>query len=118
MGSISPRITGIDTSTPHNYLFFASGAAQAVRDALEANSQHPSGRQRKECLFDLNADGDRKDLLADNPEIAARLRSALAKHNSEQEESRWPWEATTAINVDRDLAQPDQPEDEFAYWSN
>ena len=46
------------------------------------------------------------------------MRSALAKHNSEQEESRWPWEATAAINVDRDLAQPDQPEDEFAYWSN
>lgn len=44
--------------------------------------------------------------------------SALAKHNGEQEESRWPWEATTAINVDRDLAQPDQPEDEFAYLFN
>ena len=78
----------------------------------------PQGGQRKEWLFDLNADGERKDLLADNPEIAARLRSALAKHNSEQVQSRWPWGATTAINVDRDLAQPDQPEDEFAHWSN
>ena len=78
----------------------------------------PKGGQRKEWLFDLNADGEGKDLLAANPEIAARLRNALTKHNSEQDESLWPWEATTAINVDRDLAQPDQPEDEFAYWSN
>ena len=110
---LTPHITGIDTSTPHNYLFFASGAAQAVRDARwKLIVSTLQGGQRKECLFDLNADGDRKDLLADNPEIAALLRSALAKHNSEQEESRWPF--TTAINVDRDLAQPDQPEDEFA----
>ena len=116
---LTPHITGIDTSTPHDYLFFSSGAAQAVRDARwKLMVSAPQGGQRKEWLFDLNADGERKDLLADNPEIAARLRSALAKHNSEQEESRWPWEATTAINVDRDLAQPDQPEDEFAYWSN
>ena len=116
---LTPHITGIDTSTPHDYLFFSSGAAQAVRAARwKLMVSAPQGGQRKEWLFDLNADGERKDLLADNPEIAARLRSALAKHNSEQEESRWPWEATTAINVDRDLAQPDQPEDEFAYWSN
>ena len=77
-----------------------------------------SGDMHVEWLFDLNADGEGKDLLADNPEIAARLRSALAKHIGEQAKSRWPWGATTAINVDRDLAQPDQPEDEFAYWSN
>ena len=36
----------------------------------------------------------------------------------EQVESRWPWTITSPINVDRDLSQPDQPSDEFAYWSN
>jgi uncharacterized sulfatase len=116
---LTPHITGIDTSTPHDYLFFSSGAAQAVRDARwKLMVSAPQGGQREEWLFDLNADGEGKNLLADNPEIAARLRTALAKHIGEQAKSRWPWGATTAINVDRDLAQPDQPEDEFAYWSN
>ena len=47
-----------------------------------------------------------------------RLRGVLAQHNSEQAEPRWPWTGTNAVNVDRDLSQEDQPEDEFAYWSN
>ena len=116
---LTPHITGIDTRTPHDYLFFSSGAAQAVRDARwKLMVSAPQGGQRKEWLFDLNAEGERKNLLAENPDVAARLRDALAKHKAEQAQSRWPWGSTTAINVDRDLAQPDQPEDEFAYWSN
>ena len=51
-------------------------------------------------------------------QIKYRLRTALQAHNAEQAPPRWPWTMTTPINVDRDLSQPDQPEDEFAYWSN
>ena len=113
-------ITGIDTSqAPHEYLFFRSGAAQAVRDGRwKLMVSAPEGQPRKEWLFDLSAEGEWRDLLAEQPDIAARLREALAGHNHEQEPSRWPWVMTNAYNVDRDLSEEDQPDDEFAYWSN
>ena len=117
---LTAYITGIDTSqAPHEYLFFRSGAAQAVRDGRwKLMVSAPEGQPRKEWLFDLSAEGEWRDLLAEQPDIAARLREALAGHNQEQEPSRWPWVMTNAYNVDRDLSEEDQPDDEFAYWSN
>ena len=117
---LTAYITGIDTSqTPHEYLFFRSGAAQAVRDGRwKLMVSAPEGQPRKEWLFDLSAEGEWRDLLTEQPDIAARLREALAGHNQEQEPSRWPWVMTNAYNVDRDLSEEDQPDDEFAYWSN
>ena len=117
---LTAYITEIDTSqAPHEYLFFRSGAAQAVRDGRwKLMVSAPEGQPRKEWLFDLSAEGEWRDLLAEQPDIAARLREALAGHNHEQEPSRWPWVMTNAYNVDRDLSEEDQPDDEFAYWSN
>jgi arylsulfatase A-like enzyme len=117
---LTAYITGIDTSqAPHEYLFFRSGAAQAVRDGRwKLMVSAPEGQPRKEWLFDLSAEGEWRDLLAEQPDIASRLREALAGHNHEQEPSRWPWVITNAYNVDRDLSEEDQPDDEFAYWSN
>ncbi len=113
-------LTGADTTdAAHDYLFFRSGAAQAVRDdRWKLMVSAPPGLPRKEWLFDLSADGEWSDLLAAHPDIAARLRSVLESHNSEQAEPLWPWSGATANNVDRDLSQEDQPDDEFAYWSN
>ena len=106
--------------SPHEYLFFRSGAAQAVRDdRWKLMVSAPPGGERKEWLFDLQQDPEeQQDLLAANPAVADRLRTALDAHNADQMEPRWPWAAATPINIDRDLAQPDQPDDEFAYWSN
>ena len=117
---LTAYVTGIDTSqAPHEYLFFRSGAAQAVRDGRwKLMVSALEGQPRKEWLFDLSAEGEWRDLLAEQPDIAARLREALAGHNHEQEPSRWPWVITNAYNVDRDLSEEDQPDDEFAYWSN
>jgi uncharacterized sulfatase len=117
---LMPYVTGVDTTQiPHEYLFFRSGAAQAVRDQRwKLMVSAPQGLARKEWLFDLTADGERTDLLGQYPDVANRLRRMLDQHNSEQAESRWPWVNTSAQNLDRDLSQEDQPGDEFAYWSN
>jgi uncharacterized sulfatase len=70
-------------------------------------------------LFHLGEDpSESRNRLADAPEVAARLRAALAAHEAEQAQPLWPWTLATPQNVDRDLSQPDQPGDEFAYWSN
>ena len=117
---LTAYVTGIDTTqAPHEYLFFRSGAAQAVRDERwKLMVSAPEGQPRKEWLFDLTAEGEWRDLLAEQPDVAVRLRQALEGHNAEQQPSRWPWVSTTAYNVDRDLSQGDEPDDEFAYWSN
>ena len=117
---LTPFVTGAETTeTPHEYLFFRSGAAQAVRDERwKLMVSAPQGLPRKEWLFDLSADGEWTDLLDEHPAIADRLRGVLETHNGEQAEPRWPWTSTTATNIDRDLSQQDQPGDEFAYWSN
>jgi arylsulfatase A-like enzyme len=117
---LTAYVTGIDTTqAPHEYLFFRSGAAQAVRDERwKLMVSAPEGQPRKEWLFDLTAEGEWQDLLAEQPDVAVRLRQALDRHNAEQQPSRWPWVSTMAYNVDRDLSQEDEPDDEFAYWSN
>ena len=117
---LTAYVTGIDTTqAPHEYLFFRSGAAQAVRDERwKLMVSAPEGQPRKEWLFDLTAEGEWRDLLAEQPNVAVRLRQALEGHNAEQQPSRWPWVSTIAYNVDRDLSQEDEPDDEFAYWSN
>ena len=117
---LTPYVTEADRAdSPHDYLFFRSGAAQAVRDERwKLMVSAPPELPRKEWLFDLTAEGEWADRLAEHPEIADRLRDVLETHNDAQAEPLWPWTATTAYNVDRDLSQEDQPEDEFAYWSN
>ena len=117
---LTPFVTGADPAeVPHDYLFFRSGAAQAVRDERwKLTVSAPQGLPRKEWLFDLADDGEWTDLLAEHPAVADRLRGVLETHNSKQAEPRWPWTGTSAYNVDRDLSQEDQPGDEFAYWSN
>jgi len=117
---LAPYVLGTnDQEVPHDYLFFRSGAAQAVRDQRwKLMVSAPQGLPRKEWLFDLTADGEETDLLEQHPSVADRLRRKLDEHNSQQVEPSWPWSSEMVINVDRDLSQQDQPGDEFAHWSN
>lgn len=117
---LTPFVTGeMGQEVPHDYLYFRSGAAQAVRDQRwKLMVSAPPGMPRKEWLFDLTAGGEWQDLLADHPEVADRLRLKLDEHNAQQSEPAWPWTTTMPVNVDRDLSQQDQADDEFAYWSN
>ena len=117
---LTPHVLGTATAeVPHEYLFFRSGAAQAVRDQRwKLMVSAPQGLPRKEWLFDLTADGEWTDLLAQHPDIADRLRRKLDEHNSQQAIPSWPWSSEMVINVDRDLSQPDRLADEFAHWSN
>ena len=46
------------------------------------------------------------------------IEAALAAHNAEQAPPAWPAQLSAAVNLDKDLSQPDAPDDEFIYWSN
>ncbi|MAE93869.1 MAG: sulfatase [Deltaproteobacteria bacterium] len=116
-----PYVRGETAGVPHEMLFWRSGAAQSVRRGRwKLNVSDPPGRDdRREWLFDLESDpGERRDLSAEQPAVLAALRAALDTHNAEQAEPRWPSQMSTPINLDRAEHEPDQPGDEFAYWSN
>jgi uncharacterized sulfatase len=112
-----PYATGETTGVPHRALFWRSGASQtALVDGWKMNVSDPPGRS---WLFDMNADPtEQHDLSAERPEILARLKAALAAHNAEQAPPAWPSQASVAINIDKDLTEPDAPDDEYIYWSN
>jgi uncharacterized sulfatase len=112
-----PFATGETTGVPHEALFWRSGASQtALVDGWKLNVSEPPGRT---WLFDMNSDPtEQNDLSAERPEKLAELKAALAAHNAEQAPPAWPAQISTAVNIDKDLSQPDAPDDEYIYWSN
>jgi uncharacterized sulfatase len=102
---------------PHQALFWRSGASQsALVNGWKLNVSNPPGR---EWLFDMTADPtEQRNLVEDRPEKLAELRAALAIHNAEQVEPAWPSQGSFPINLDKHLAIPDAPDDEYIYWSN
>jgi uncharacterized sulfatase len=112
-----PFATGEEDGVPHEALFWRSGASQtALVNGWKLNVSDPPGRT---WLFDLNADPtEQRDLSAERPEKLAELTAALAAYNAEQAAPRWPSQLSFPINIDKDLTQPDAPDDEYIYWSN
>ncbi len=112
-----PIATGTASGPPHQALFWRSGASQsALVEGWKLNVSDPPGRS---WLFDLAADPtERHDLSAERPDKLAELQAALARHNAAQAPPSWPSQASAPINIDKDLSQPDAPDDEYIYWSN
>jgi uncharacterized sulfatase len=112
-----PFATGQATGAPHDALFWRSGASQsALVGRWKLNVSDPPGRA---WLFDLGADpNEQRDLSAERPDKLAELQTALAAHNADQAPPAWPSQIDVPINIDKDLTQPDAPDDEYIYWSN
>ncbi len=76
----------------------------------------PPGRS---WLFDLSADPtEQHDLSMKRPEKLAELLAALAAHNAMQAEPLWASQLSVPHNIDKDITQPDAPDDDYIYWSN
>jgi uncharacterized sulfatase len=70
-------------------------------------------------LFDLNTDPtEQRNLATEQPEKVAELRRTLDAHDAEQQASLWPSLVEMPVNVDKTLAEPDAPDDEYVYWPN
>jgi len=112
-----PFATGAAQGPPHRALFWRSGASQsALVDGWKLNVSDPPGRT---WLFDMSVDPtEQRDLSSERPDKLAELQAALAQHNAAQAAPSWPSQIAIPINIDKDLSQPDAPDDEYIYWSN
>ena len=112
-----PFATGENTGPTHEALFWRSGASQsALVNGWKLNVSDPPGRN---WLFHLSEDpAEQNDLSAQRPDMLAELQEALAKHNAEQAPPAWPSKIAMPVNIDKDLSQPDAPDDQYIYWSN
>ena len=112
-----PFVTGEASGVPHRALFWRSGTSQtALVDGWKLNVSDPPGRT---WLFDMRVDPtEQHDLSAERPDKLAELQAALAKSNADQAPPAWPSQASFPVNIDKDLSQPDAPDDEYIYWSN
>jgi uncharacterized sulfatase len=113
-----PLATGAAQTLPPRALFWRDGSYQAVRAAdgwkLEV-AEHP----KKDWLFDLNTDPtEQHDLAAARPEKVRELRALLVAHNAEMVKPLFPSFAEMPVAVDKDLSQPEKPDDEVVWWVN
>jgi uncharacterized sulfatase len=113
-----PFARGEREGVPHRALFWRTGHYRVARIGdwkLQVNERPPGTT----WLFDLKSDPtERTNLAAREPERVAEMRRALAAHDAEQVESAWPSLAELPVNVDKTLAEPDAPDDEYIYWPN
>lgn len=112
-----PYARGEAEGVPHEALFWRSGASQsALVNGWKLNVSNPPGRV---WLFDMEADpNEQNDLSTERPDKVAELQAALAAHNAEQPPPAWQAQASMPVSLDKDLSQPEDPDDEFIYWSN
>jgi uncharacterized sulfatase len=112
-----PFATGQAQGVPHRSLFWRSGTSQsALVDGWKLNVSDPPGRT---WLFNMQVDPtEQYDLSSERPDKLAELQEALAQYNAAQVAPLWPSQVSAPINLDKDLSQPDAPDDEYIYWSN
>jgi uncharacterized sulfatase len=112
-----PFTNGEASGVPHEALFWRSGASQsALVDGWKLNVSDPPGRT---WLFDMSVDpNEQRDLSKERPDKLAELQAALDAHNAAQAEPMWASMLMMPVNVDKDLTQPDAPDDDYIYWSN
>ena len=80
---------------------------------------HVDGRQNKRWLYNLTVDPtERTNLIDRSPEVANRLQALLDEHNKELGPRDFPVLIEGVIAIDRTIADPHVPGEEFAYWPN
>ena len=82
--------------------------------------KRPRGdRPDKIWLFNLEDDPTEQiNLVAENPEVVARLMAKLDDHMAEQMAPAWPAQLESAIRIDKTPDQPFEEGEEYIYWAN
>jgi arylsulfatase A-like enzyme len=112
-----PFATGERRGPAHDALYWRSGGLRMVM--ADGWKLQIDGRRDKRWLFDLVSDPtERDDRSAREPEIMSALEARLDAHDAELGPRHFPALVEAAIPIDRTLADPYVPGEEFAYWPN
>lgn len=112
-----PYLRGEARGDPHAALFWREGYYRSV--LAGGWKLQVCGKLGREWLYHLSADPtERHDLSRQRPDKVAELRALLTAHDAEQAEPLWPSFIDLPVSVDRTLAEPESPDDEFVYWPN
>jgi arylsulfatase A-like enzyme len=116
--NLLPALTGKGAASGYDApLFWSSGYYQAVRAGDWKLQIHD--RQRKTWLYNLAEDPtEQRNLAAANPAKRAELEAMLAAHQAGRRPPLYPSTFDFPVPVDRTLAQPFRPKEEWVYWPN
>ncbi|MFU8817939.1 MAG: sulfatase-like hydrolase/transferase [Pseudomonadales bacterium] len=102
---------------PHQALFWRSGHYQVVQS--QGWKLQRTARPERVWLFDMTNDPtEQRELSASHPGKVAELLALLNEHNAAQVEPMWPSRAEMPVLIDKTLAEPQDPADEFVYVPN
>lgn len=112
-----PFVTGEREGAPHDALFWRSGHYQVV--LADGWKLQRAQRPDRVWLFHLAEDPTEQiDLAAQRPDKVRELHALLDAHNAEQAQPLWPALGELPVLIDKHLAQPQDPADEFVYVPN
>jgi uncharacterized sulfatase len=110
-------VRGEKSGAPHQRLFWRQGHYQVVLD--DGWKLQVTDRPEATWLFDIRSDPtEQRNVAVEQPERVAVMRAKLAAHNAMQVAPAWPSLIEVPINIDKDITQPDAPDDEHVYWPN
>jgi uncharacterized sulfatase len=114
---LMPFVTGVDTSIPHETLFWREGHQQSVQH--NGWKLIRADRPDKRWLFNLVDDPtEQNNLAAQAPGKVKELEELLTAHNAEQAAPMWPSVMDSPQLVDKHGGQPYEEGDEYIYWPN
>ena len=115
--NLLPFATGEKPGDAHEALFWRSGDYSLI--LADGWKLQVSGREEKRWLFHLADDPtEQRNLIDTEPEKAAELERRLDAHNQELGPRPWPVLVEAPIAIDRTLAEPYTPGEEYVYWPN
>ena len=115
--NLLPFATGEKPGDAHEALFWRSGDYSLI--LAEGWKLQGSGREEKRWLFHLADDPtEQRNLIDTEPEQAAELERRLDAHNRELGLRPWPVLIEAPLAIDRTLAEPYTPGEEYVYWPN
>jgi len=112
-----PFAKGQRAGDAHEALFWRSGGLQVV--LADGWKLQVDTRQQKRWLFDLASDPTELVNLADrHPDELRALQARLDAYNAEMGPRDFPVLVEAVVPIDRSIAAPYVPGEEFAYWPN
>ena len=115
--NLLPFMRGEATGRPHKTLHWRTDRYFAIRDG--DLKMQVADRPEKTWLYDLASDPlEHDNLAARRPAEVAALRAELERFDRAQVKPLWNSLGAGYIPIDKTLAAPQQPDDEYVYFSN